>query len=191
MIPRRSTLLIIVLVGAVLLASACEKSSGDPGSATTPAMQTSAALGAEESHLEDAEINIREAIAFASDFVKAFGTFSPAGQTPGREWVATWVAMTTNTFQTSVAARFDSYWGWTWDKKASTMDVTPRGKPTAAATDWDTVEVQVPAKRYVVALKGPIDSGHYENVDFTVTVGPDSKVPSQLKVYGATMVPRQ
>lgn len=136
-----------------------------------------------------AEVPAADAEAFAIDFIKLYGTFSPANPDPGRTWMSSWRSLAMAEVSDRAEAEFDQTWGWTWDQQAQAQDVLPTG-PAQIDAGFGTVTVRIPARRYVLGLLAQhVEDGHWENLNFEVVVGPRTvgDADSGLAVYRVEM----
>ncbi len=136
-----------------------------------------------------AEVPAADAEAFAIDFIKLYGTFSPANPAPGRTWMSSWRSLAMPEVSSRAEAEFDSIWGWTWDQQVQAQDVLPAG-PVQLDAGFGTVTVRIPARRYVLGLLAQhVEDGHWENLHFEVVVGPRTvgEADSGLAVYRVEM----
>lgn len=136
-----------------------------------------------------AEVPAADAEAFAIDFIKLYGSFSPANPDPGRTWLSSWRSLAMPEVADRAEAEFDQTWGWSWDQQAQAQDVLPTG-PAQIDAGFGTVTVRIPARRYVVGLLAQhVEDGHWENLSFEVVVGPRTvnDADSDLAVYRVEM----
>ena len=136
-----------------------------------------------------AEVSAADAEDFAIDFIKRYGSFSPANPDPGRTWMSSWQSLSMPEVSDRAEAEFDQTWGWTWDQQAQAQDVLPTG-PAQIDAGFGTVTVRIPARRYVLGLLAQhANDGHWENMYFEVVVGPRTvaDADSDLAVYRIEM----
>lgn len=126
---------------------------------------------------------------FAVEFIKLYGTFTPAAPSPGRTWLGSWRSRALPDVVDRAEAEFDQTWGWTWDQQVQAQDVLPTG-PAQLDAAFGTVTVRIPARRYVLGLLAlrPED-GYWQNLHFDVVVGPRTPADpaSELAVYRIEM----
>ncbi|MCZ4587693.1 hypothetical protein O4328_29065 [Rhodococcus opacus] len=181
------------VVGAMMLAALVTMTgcAGDSPTApsTSPVLPNdSGSLGVTPKHTF-AEVPIADAEVFAIEFIKLYGSFSPANPDPGRTWMSTWRSLAMSEVSERAETEFDRMWGWTWDQQAQAQDVLPTG-PAQIGASFGTVTVRVPARRYVLGLLAQrVADGHWENLHFEVVVGPRrlGDANSDLAVYRAEM----
>lgn len=183
----RTALAALLFAAAVALAGC--------GGDSPPAPTTQTVLPDDPGNLEVtpkhtyAEVPAADAEAFAIDFIKLYGTFSPANPDPGRTWLSAWRPLAMPEVSDRAEAEFDQTWGWTWDQQAQAQDVLPTG-PAQLDAGFGTVTVQIPARRYVLSLLAQhVEDGHWENLNFEVVVGPRTvgDADSGLAVYRVEM----
>lgn len=159
------------------------------GSTTNlPSTPTSAAPSTAAGDAGPAKIDEAAAVDLAKRFAAAYGTFSPANPTPGQTWVKSWKSMATDLALTRGTAEFDHLWDWTFHQQVQTHDVMVVGEVTTRRTEFATMVVEFAARRYVLGLAAPADRGTWQNLRFTITLGPHTTT-GQPAVYLATMTP--
>ncbi|MDH6284582.1 hypothetical protein [Prescottella agglutinans] len=190
---KRPTLIGALCVAVALAVSGCGGDSSSPGSKDTPATfdDTLPGRGASPSHTF-AALDADAAVALATQFIRPYGTFTPAAPNPGRTWVTSWSKLADKPVIDRAEKNFDAIWGWTWDQQVQAQDVMPTAAPSVVDNGFGTLTVRLPAKRYVIGLLAhSVTDGHWQNLEFEVVVGPKTpgNADSGLTVYKADFWP--
>jgi hypothetical protein len=190
----RSTVRIPTVIAALFLAMVfavgCTRTS-EPSPAS--AHQTSAEVkpsGQQPSPPHTKPVDAAAAVELARQFVSLYGTLSPANPAPGQTWLASWRQLATDNVVDDATANFDKIWNWTWEQQVQCHDVMVNGNIDVRTTDFGTVVLHIPAKRYVLGLTARANEGIWQDLSFDVTVGPrnaQSTTDPRIAVYLVTM----
>lgn len=135
-------------------------------------------------------VDAAAAVELARQFVSLYGTLSPANPAPGQTWISSWQQLATDNVVADSTANFDKMWNWTWEQRVQCHDVMVTGDIDVRSTEFGTVVMRIPAKRYVLGLTARANEGIWQDLLFDVTVGPrnaQSITDPRIAVYLVTM----
>ncbi len=184
---KRALVIAALCVAAALAIAGCSDDSSPAPGRDAPATFDDAPpspRGTEKSSFS--ALDAAAATALAEEFIRPYGTFTPAAPNPGRTWLSSWEKLADKAVAERATANFDALWGWTWDQQVQAQDVQQLAPPSVTDTGFGTLAIRIPAKRYVIGLLAHrMTDGYWQRLDFDVIIGPKTpgSADNGLTVY--------